>query len=122
MDMMKTFALGLVAAAVTGALLTHPAEASVKQYSHPCQGVSHCTDEKTDGEAWMVMTPKKNWKKVIHRFHHLTKRARSVCGGGSGSRTGEKLHIAMILTAPGSSESKVVQIEASGRTPQKYCF
>ncbi|MFG1685429.1 hypothetical protein ACGFNP_35075 [Nonomuraea sp. NPDC049269] len=117
---MKTFALGLVAAAVTGALLTHPAEASVKQYSHPCQGVSHCQNEKTDGEEWMVMTPKKNWKKVIYRFHHLTKQARSVCGSGSG--TGKKLHIAMILTAPGSSKSKTVEIEASGRTPRKDCF
>ncbi|MET9246001.1 hypothetical protein ACIHFD_09850 [Nonomuraea sp. NPDC051941] len=120
--MMKTFALGLVAAAATGALLSHPAEASVKQYTHPCQGVSHCTDEKTDGEEWMVMTPEKNWKKVIYRFHHLTKQARSVCGSGSGSHAGKKLHIAMILTAPGSSKSKTVEIEASGRTPQKDCF
>jgi hypothetical protein len=121
--MMKTFALSLVAAAVTGALLTHPAEASAKQYTHPCQGVSHCTDEKTDGEQWMVMTPKKNWKKVIYRFHHLTKQARSVCGSGSGRHTSKKnLHISMILTAPGSSDSKIVEIEASGPAPRKYCF
>lgn len=121
--MMKTFAPVLVAAAVTGALLTHPAEASTKQYTHPCQGVSHCTDEKTDGEAWMVTTPKKNWKKVIYRFHHLTKQARLVCGSGSGSHTSEKnLHIAMILTASDSSESKMFEIKATGRTPRKYCF
>ncbi|MFF4197179.1 hypothetical protein [Nonomuraea sp. NPDC001831] len=120
--MMKTFALGLVAAAATGALLTHPAQASAKLYTNPCQGVSHCTAEKTDGEEWMVMTPEKNWKKAVYRFHHLTKQARSVCGSGSGTGSGGKLHIAMILTAPGSSKTRTVEIEASGRTPRKDCF
>ncbi|GLX03955.1 hypothetical protein Misp03_08820 [Microbispora sp. NBRC 16548] len=120
---MKTFAVGLVAAAVTGALLTHPAEASAKLYTHPCQGVSHCVDEKTDGEGWMVNTPKKNWKKVIYRFHHLTRQARSVCGSGSGYHTSEKnLHIAMFLTAPHSTARKTIEIKASGPTPRKYCF
>ncbi|MCC5574151.1 hypothetical protein IMZ11_00665 [Microtetraspora sp. AC03309] len=80
---MKTFAkiavTSIAGMALMGAVQL-PAEAAVR-YSNPCQGVTHCKWEKTDGEQFTVTTPKRNWKKVLYRYHHLTKAGRSTCNG-----------------------------------------
>jgi hypothetical protein len=115
--LIKRFTAGAVITlvALSGTQAMTQSASAAKRYSSPCEGVRNCQAGFQDGEGWMVITPKKNWKKAIYRFKRLKKSAKRVCPHVYPKLT-------MHLNNPRSTRHRAVTIKASGKLPRSECF